>query len=497
MDPILEMRGIVKQYPGVTALKGVDFAVERGTVHCLVGENGAGKSTLIKILTCVEHMTEGSITLDHKPFTGKTVKDAMNAGISTVYQELNIVEQLTVEENLTLGREKSSFGIIRRDRSDRCFEVLRSFAPELSPGMRVSSLSFAEKQLLEIVKAVSTDAKIVIMDEPTAALSRQESERLYDVIRKLKAEGITIIYISHVLDDIFTIGDYVTALRDGIIVGTREVARTTRMELVEMMVGKVVHSHYQDGGRTPDTPLLEVRNLTTPSVRNVSFTLMKGEIVGFYGLRGAGKSETARALYGLDKILSGELILDGQRVVIKNPGQAMSNGIAMVPEERLTEGLFMKLSVSDNIAVTDYKSTSRCGIVDESQKTRIAEKYISDLNIKVHSARQTAGTLSGGNQQKVVIAKCLNARIQLLMLDEPSRGIDVGAKEEIYSIIRQLAARGVGILVFSSEYDEIAALCDRVVLMAEGGVIAAMRNSELDIRKVHILTMGKGDDTDA
>ena len=497
MDCILEMRGIVKQYPGVMALKGVDFSVERNTVHCLVGENGAGKSTLIKILTCVEHMTAGEILIDNQPFHGKNVRDAMNAGISTVYQELNIVEQLTVAENLTLGREQSRWGVLRRHTQDRAFDVLREFAPDIALNSRVSTLSFAEKQLLEIVKAVSTDAKIVIMDEPTAALSRQESDRLYDVIRKLKRQGITIIYISHVLDDIFTIGDRVTALRDGDIVGTREVKKTTREELVEMMVGKVVHSRYDAGGRTPGDVLLEARHLTTAAIRDMSFELRRGEILGFYGLRGAGKSETARAIFGLDPILSGEIRLNGKPARIQSPEQAMASGIAMVPEERLTEGLFMKLSVSDNIAVTNYKNTSRMGIVNEGNKAEIAEKYIRELNIKVHSARQIAGTLSGGNQQKVVIAKCLNAQTQLLMLDEPSRGIDVGAKEEIYTIIRQLAAQGVGILVFSSEYDEIAALCDRVLLMASGGVIQTLRNDQLDIHQVHILTMGKGESNEA
>ncbi len=493
MDCILEMRGIVKQYPGVTALKGVDFLVERNTVHCLVGENGAGKSTLIKILTCVETRTAGEIRIDGRPFNGRTVRDAMNAGISTVYQELNIVEQLTVAENLTLGREKSRWGVLQKHTSDRAFEVLGEFAPDIALNSRVSQLSFAQKQLLEIVKAVSTDAKIVIMDEPTAALSRQESDRLYDVIRKLKRQGITIIYISHVLDDIFTIGDRVTALRDGDIVGTRDVEKTTREELVEMMVGKVVHSGYDAGGRKPGEALLEARGLTTGSIRDMSFELHRGEILGFYGLRGAGKSETARALFGLDPLLAGEIRLNGAPARIRTPEQAMASGIAMVPEERLTEGLFMKLSVSDNIAVTNYRNTSRMGIVNEGNKNAIAEKYIRELNIKVHSARQRASTLSGGNQQKVVIAKCLNAQTRLLMLDEPSRGIDVGAKEEIYSIIRELAAQGVGILVFSSEYDEIAALCDRVLLMAGGRVIRTLRNDELDIHRVHILTMGKGD----
>ena len=496
MDYILEMRGIVKQYPGVMALKGVDFLVERNTVHCLVGENGAGKSTLIKILTCVEHRTEGEILIDHKPFYGKTVRDAMNAGISTVYQELNIVEQLTVAENLTLGREQSRWGVLKKRAQDRAFDVLREFAPDISLNDRVSQLSFAEKQLLEIVKAVSADAKLVVMDEPTAALSKQESDRLYSIIRKLKQQGITIIYISHILDDIFTIGDRVTALRDGEIVGTRNVAQTTRMELVEMMVGKVVHSSYAASGREPGDVLMDVRDMTTDSIRNMSFTLRKGEIVGFYGLRGAGKSEACRALFGLDRLRSGEILMNGAPVHIRTPEQAMALGIAMVPEERLTEGLFMKLSVSDNIAITNYKNTSRLGVVNEAGKAEIANRYIRELSIKVHSARQRVSTLSGGNQQKVVIAKCLNAQTQLLMLDEPSRGIDVGAKEEIYTIIRKLAAEGVGILVFSSEYDEIAALCDRVLLMAGGRVIRTLRNDELDIHEVHILTMGKGDDNE-
>ena len=491
-DCILEMRGIVKQYPGVTALKGVDFSARRNAVHCLVGENGAGKSTLIKILTCVERMTEGSIAFDGKPFLGKTVRDAMNAGISTVYQELNIVNQLTVAENLTLGREQSRLGVLKRIVSHPAFDMLGEFAPDIALSRRVSMLSFAEKQLLEIVKAVSTDAKLVVMDEPTAALSRRESERLYDAVRKLKARGIAVIYISHVLDDIFTVGDEVTALRDGVVVGTRDVGRTTRGELVEMMVGKVVHSRYA-GGRTPSEALLEARELSTKSVHSLSFSVRKGEIFGFYGLRGAGKSEAARAVMGLDRLMGGQLFLDGKRVKIPNPGQALRLGIAMVPEERLTEGLFMKLSVSDNIAVANYRNSSRFTIVNEKNTSAVAGRFARDLNIKLHSVRQRAGTLSGGNQQKVVIAKCLNARAKLLLLDEPSRGIDVGAKEEIYAIIRTLAARGVGILVFSSEYEEIAALCDRVALMVDGKIAEVLKNGELDIQYVHMRIMGKGD----
>lgn len=492
-DYILQMRGIVKRYPGVVALKGVDFAVRRNRVHCLVGENGAGKSTLIKILTCVERMSEGEITFEGKRFAARSVRDAMDAGISTVYQELNIVEQLTAAENLTLGREANRLGVIQKRARDAAFDLLAEFAPDIALNARASTLSFAEKQLLEIVKAVSAEAKLVIMDEPTAALSRRESERLYQVIGKLKEHGITIIYISHVLDDIFTIGDEVTALRDGKIVGTREVAMTTREELVEMMVGKVVHSGYTRGEREVGKTLFEARAVATQAIHGLDFAIREGEILGFYGLRGAGKSETARAVFGLDRLLEGQFYFEGKPIRIRNPQHAMALGIAMAPEERLTEGLFMKLSVSDNIAVTNYKNTSRLCVVNEGNKDAIAEKYVRDLNIKVHSVRQRAGTLSGGNQQKVVISKCLNARTKLLLLDEPSRGIDVGAKEEIYTIIRNLASQGVGIMVFSSEYDEIAALCDRVMLMYEGKIIAERKNEELDTREVHILTMGKGD----
>ncbi|MEG1843602.1 MAG: sugar ABC transporter ATP-binding protein [Clostridia bacterium] len=490
---ILEMKGIVKKYPGVTALKGVDFRVRRNAVHCLVGENGAGKSTLIKILTCAESMTDGEIVLDGARFAGNSIKDAMAAGISTVYQELNVVNQLTVEENLTLGCEKHDrLGIIHKEKDLKALQMLREFAPDISAGRTVANLSFAQKQLVEIVKAISGEAKLVIMDEPTAALSKAESERLYEVIRKLKSRGITVIYISHVLDDIFTIGDEVTALRDGAIVGTREVACTTREELVEMMVGKAVHSGYVKEGKARKEPLLEVENLSTASVHELTFTLAKGEILGFYGQRGAGKSETARALYGLDRIKSGHIRIEGREARMTSPEKAILRGIAMAPEERLTEGLFMKLSISDNIAVTNYRNASRFGVVNEKSKAHIAKGYVNDLNIKAHSIHQRAGTLSGGNQQKVVIAKCLNAQTKLLMLDEPSRGIDVGAKEEIYAIVRGLAAKGVGVLIFSSEYEEIAALCDRVALMADGRILEVLGHDQLDSHNVHILTMGKG-----
>ncbi|MDD2296924.1 MAG: sugar ABC transporter ATP-binding protein [Sphaerochaetaceae bacterium] len=488
---ILEMRNIVKQYPGVRALDGVDFTVKRGTVHCIVGENGAGKSTLIKILTCAEKMNEGTISFDGQPYTAKTIKDAMNAGISTVFQELNIVNQLTVAENLILGREEHSLGVMKSQHEYPVFAMMGEFADDISLDTRVASLSFAEKQIVEIVRSIGFQAKLVIMDEPTAALSKKESLRLYDIVTKLKEKGISIIYISHVLDDIFTVGDEVTVLRDGSVVGTKAMVETTREELVKMMVGEIVHGAYQARDIDWDHPVLEVKNLHTASLKDVSFALHKGEILGFYGLRGAGKSEVARALYGLDRWISGELIIDGQLVKVKNPEQAMHGlGLAMVPEERLTEGLFMKLSVADNIAVTNLKKfMGRFGL-NEQKKQATAQHYIEELDIRAHSARQRVRTLSGGNQQKVVIAKCLHSETRILMLDEPSRGIDVGAKEEIYTIVRELAAEGSSVLVFSSEYEGVAPLCDRVVLMVKGQVAECVAQADLDAQKVHIVTMG-------
>ena len=488
---ILEMRNIVKQYPGVRALDGVDFTVKRGTVHCIVGENGAGKSTLIKILTCAEKMNEGTISFNGQPYTAKTIKDAMNAGISTVFQELNIVNQLTVAENLILGREEHSLGIMKSQHEYPVFAMMGEFADDISLDTRVASLSFAEKQIVEIVRSIGFQAKLVIMDEPTAALSKKESLRLYDIVTKLKEKGISIIYISHVLDDIFTIGDEVTVLRDGRVVGTKAMAETTREELVKMMVGEIVHGAYQARDIDWEHPILEVRNLSTATLKDVSFSLHKGEILGFYGLRGAGKSEVARALYGLDHWIAGELIVDGQSIKVKNPEQAMHGlGLAMVPEERLTEGLFMKLSVADNIAVTNLKKfMGRFGL-NEQKKQATAQHYIEELDIRAHSVRQRVRTLSGGNQQKVVIAKCLHSETRILMLDEPSRGIDVGAKEEIYTIVRELAAAGSSVLVFSSEYDEVAPLCDRVMLMVKGKVAECVAQADLDAQKVHIVTMG-------
>lgn len=488
---ILEMRQIVKQYPGVRALKSVDFTVKRNTVHCIVGENGAGKSTLIKILTCAESMTSGEIVFDGKPYMARSIKDAMNSGISTLFQELNVVDQLTVAENLILGREEHVLGVLSKKRRYPVFDMMEEFAEDIPLDRPMSALGFAEKQIVEIVKAIGFNTKLVIMDEPTAALSEKESLRLYSVIEKLKERGISIVYISHVLDDIFAIGDEVTALRDGQIVGTRAVYSTSRDELITMMVGDLQKRPVSSRTVNWDERVLEVKGLTTNILDSISFTLHKGEILGFYGLRGAGKSEIARALYGLDPWVSGELSIQGNRKKVHNPEYVIRRlGISMIPEERLTEGLFMKLDIAENIVVSNPKKISRFAVVDDKKKKEIARHYIKELSIRAHSESQIARTLSGGNQQKVVISKCMNTETDILMMDEPTRGIDVGAKEEIYSIIRKLSHAGSSIMVFSSEYDEIADLCDRVVLLVKGKIVACVQRADLDPQEVRNLTMG-------
>ena len=490
-DHILEMYDIEKKYPGVKALDKVDLLVKRASVHCIIGENGAGKSTLIKILTCAEKMNGGSIILDGKPFVAKTIKEAMKYGISTLFQELNIVNQLSVAENLILGREKHNMGILASHFDYPVFSMMKEFAPDIPLEKKVSTLSYAQKQIVEIVRSIGFNAKIVIMDEPTAALSIRESQRLYNVVTMLKERGISVIYISHVLEDIFTIGDEVTVLRDGKVVGVRVIKETTRQELVKMMVGKVVHQPYTQRNIDYNNRVLEVKNLTTSSLSDVSFSLHKGEILGFYGLRGAGKSEVARALFGLDNWKSGEVFLHQQPVDMINPEKAIHTyGLAMVPEERLSEGLFMSLSVSDNIVITNLKKFISYCIFSERKKQAEATRLIQELHMQVHSPNQKANTLSGGNQQKVVIAKCLHAETKILLLDEPSRGIDVGAKEEIYTIIRELASSGSSIIIFSSEYEEIASLCDRVVLMVKGQISTCLDHEDLDSHTVHNITMG-------
>jgi ribose transport system ATP-binding protein len=495
MEPIenvLEIRDLVKDFPGVRAVNNVSFDIKRNTIHCLVGENGAGKSTLIKILTGAYPRTSGRVLLNGDEYKPHSPRDAKQAGISTLFQELNVVDQLTVEENLTLGMEDTTFGFLRKtDKINQMVAVMNSLEPSIKPGQLVSTLSVAKKQIVEIAKAVATESDIIIMDEPTAAISEAEIARLFAIIRTLRENDVTVIYISHRLDEIFELGDYVTVLRDGKHIDTKPVAEIEdRSELIKMMIGKTVFEEYTPREEDCTDTILEARHLTNHKLNDVSFEIHAGEIAGFYGLVGAGKTELARAIYGVDEY-EGEIIFKGDRLQ-PAPDKAIEAGIALVPEERRSQGLFTILTIQSNVPVMNMDKVSSKGFINGSLERKAALEYIDKLKIATNSTEKEAAKLSGGNQQKVVLSKCLFADADLLMLDEPTRGIDIGAKSEIYSLIRQLSKDGKSIMIFSSELPEIMSLCDSIYLLYDGSLKGMLRNScDVDSENIlHIVTGG-------
>jgi ribose transport system ATP-binding protein len=496
MEPnenVLEIRNLVKDFPGVRAVNNVSFDIKRNSVHCLVGENGAGKSTLIKILTGVYPRTSGQILLNGKEYNPHNPREAKQKGISTLFQELNVVDQLTVEENLTLGMEDTTLGFLRKtDKIHRMISVMNSIEPSISPRQKVSTLSVAQKQIVEIAKAVATESDIIIMDEPTAAISESEAADLFNIIRRLHENNVTVIYISHRLDEIFELGDYVTVLRDGGHIATKPLTEIgDRSELIKMMIGKTVFEQYTPPEEDCPDVVLQVRNLSNKRLKgDITFDVRAGEIVGFYGLVGAGKTELARAIFGADKY-DGQIIFKGKKMR-PGPGNAIAAGIALVPEERRSQGLFNILTIRRNIPVMNLAKISRNGFINSSTEQSVTNEYIKKLNIVTDTSEKEAEKLSGGNQQKVVLAKCLFADADLLMLDEPTRGIDVGAKSEIYSIIRQLSKSGKSIIIFSSELQEIMNICDTIYLMFDGSMKSSLRNgSGVDSEQIlHIVTGG-------
>lgn len=492
-DNVLEIRNLTKVFPGVRAIDDVSFNIERNTVHCLVGENGAGKSTLIKILTGAYGRTSGTIFLNGEEYVAHNPKEAKKKGISTLFQELNVVDQLTVEENLTLGNEDTKYGFLTKsDKSKRILEVLKSIEPSINAKHKVGRLSVAKKQIVEIAKAVASEADIIIMDEPTAAISEGEIKRLFRIIRNLKENNVTVIYISHRLDEIFELGDNVTVMRDGRHVETKPVREVKdRSELIKMMIGKTVIESYIPKDEKAEETLLEVKGLSNSKLHDISFNVNKGEIVGFYGLVGAGKTELARAVYGADKY-SGEILFKGKKLGTST-GKVINAGIVLVPEERRTEGVFTKLTIRENIPVMNMGKITKAGFLNSNLERRVAGEYIEKLDIATHSMEKETAKLSGGNQQKVVISKCLFADADLLIMDEPTRGIDVGTKGEIYSIMRQLSAEGKSIMMFSSELPEIVNNCDRIMLLYDGKLKAEIENGT-DINSemiIHIVTGGE------
>ena len=471
--PLLVMLGIDKSYPGVHALRGVDLTLHRGEVLALLGENGAGKSTLIKVLAGAVVPDAGSIEIDGQPTLIREPVDARRAGIGVIYQEFSLVPTLTVAENLFLGRERSRFGWIARGAEVRqARELFARIGVNIDPRTVCRELSIAGQQAVEIAKALALDARILVMDEPTAALTPPEVERLHDIIFELKYQGIGVIYITHRLAEIAAIADRTMVLRDGQQVGVRQFEQFSREDLIELMVGRRLDQEFPPRAVVPGEPRLVVEHLSCgrSGVRDVSLTIHRGEVLGLTGLVGAGRTEVARLLFGADRRDAGAISLDGRRLALRDPADAIRSGICLLTEDRKGQGLILRQSVCANFALPNLRQFTTLGFVRRGAERRAFADHARALRIKVPHPDVPALALSGGNQQKVVLAKWLQANAEVVIFDEPTRGVDVGAKVEIYHLINALAARGKAILFISSELPEVLGMADRILVMHAGHV---------------------------
>ncbi|MGC9003172.1 MAG: sugar ABC transporter ATP-binding protein [bacterium] len=492
--PVLEMKGITKQFPGVLALDNVNFEVERGEVHALVGENGAGKSTLLKILAGALTMDKGEILINGKPIRFHSPLDAIQAGIAVIYQEFNLVPYLSAGENIFLGREPRRFnGFVdfKKLHSD-AQRILDRIGANFSSRTLVSQLSVAQQQMTEIAKALSQNAQIIAMDEPTSALTDREVAHLFDIIKSLKEEGVAIIFVSHRLEEIFQIAERITVLRDGKYVGTKRIEETNRDEVIAMMVGREIKEKIPKRPAKIGEEILRVEGLTREGVfRDISFTLHKGEVLGLAGLVGAGRTEIARAIFGADPIDRGKIYLEGKEVRIRSPQDAIKLGIGLLTEDRKRYGLVLPMTVRENTTLANLVEVAMRGFINFSKERGVARRLVEDLDIRTPSIEQIARNLSGGNQQKLVLAKWLFTKCKVLIFDEPTRGIDVGAKVEIYELMNQLAEKGVGIIMISSELPEILGMSDRILVIHEGRITGELRREEATQERVmHLATGG-------
>lgn len=480
--PVVELRQIDKSFTGVHALKTVDFDLLPGEVHALVGENGAGKSTLMKVLTGIVDKDAGEIQYLDRLFNPRDPKHALEMGIGIIHQELNMMDHLTVAHNIFIGRESTRFGglfLDERDQNRRAEALFRRLNMNIDPTERLGSLTVGKQQMVEIAKAVSHDLRVLILDEPTAALTLTEIQELFTIMRDLREQGVGMIYISHRMDEIGQITDRVTVMRDGENVGTRNTADVTTTDIINLMVGRVIYEQPKaQSSVSVDAPVvLEVQNLNAGKmVKDVSFTLRKGEILGFAGLMGAGRTETARAIFGADPVQSGSIKINQRPVHIRSPQDAVAHGLGYLSEDRKRYGLALNLSVKENSVLANYESFQKNLFIQNREVEKIADEYVRKLQIKTPSLDQILRNLSGGNQQKVVIAKWLIRNSEILIFDEPTRGIDVGAKSEIYHLMNELAEAGKSIIMISSELPEVLRMSDRIVIMCEGRV-----TGELDI----------------
>lgn len=487
----LSIQHITKTYPGVVALDDVSIDFRKGEVHALVGENGAGKSTLIKIIAGAIACDSGDLYVDGVHQKDISPYHMRQLGIEVIYQEFNLVPALSVAENIYLGSFLGNGVVVdMASMEQRAGELLKAMEVDIAPDSRVADLSVAYMQMVEIAKAIAKNAKILIMDEPTAPLTTHEVEVLYKIIEKLKAQGVTIIYISHRLNEIYDVTDRLTVLRDGKKIVTKNTAETTRDELIRLMVQRETSNTYPKRNLEMGKPVLEVENLCGNGVENISFVLHEREVLGFSGLIGAGRTEMARILFGADPMESGTIKIDGKPVKFSSPEMAVKYGIGLVPEDRKQQGVLLRLSVKENIVLPILKRISRGMVVNTGEESQIIEAQRDALRIKTPSFQQKVMNLSGGNQQKVALSKWLVSNCKVLIFDEPTRGIDVGAKQEIYELINRLAAEGCAIILISSEMEEMLGMADRIIVLSEGQMMGMVEKEAFSQEKILKLASG-------
>ena len=489
----IEMKGICKSFGTNQVLKDAGFYLQDGEVHALMGENGAGKSTLMKILTGVYTKDAGTVLVDGQEVSYKNPQEAEKAGIVFIYQELNVLFDLTVEENLFMGKEiTKKFGVCdKKAMRAKAREVMERMGVNIPVNAVMSDLSVGQQQMVEICKALMVDAKVIIMDEPTAALTESETEGLFAVIESLRKKGVSIVYISHRMEEIFRLCDRITILRDGMYIDTRYIKDITMDDVVQMMIGREIGERYPQRDVTIGEEVLRVEGLTHQKFfKDVNFSVRAGEVLGVSGLMGAGRTEIMQSIFGNMPVVSGKVFINGEEVHIKNPRQAIAAGIGFITEDRKTEGLLLEKSIAENIEITNLKKVSKNAVLNKKAGKELVQKGIEEFHIKCFNAEHLCNNLSGGNQQKVVLAKWIYTDPKILILDEPTRGVDIGAKKEIYSVINDMAARGVAIIMVSSELPEVLGMSDRIMVVHEGHVTGIIDGKTADQAKVMTLATG-------
>lgn len=489
----IEMRGIDKSFGGNAVLKSAGFVLDHGEIHALMGENGAGKSTLMKILTGVYTKDAGTVIVDGKEVCYKNPQEAEKAGIVFIHQELNVLFDLTVEENMFLGKEiHGAMGICdKKSMRAEVKKILDRLGVNIDPGQRMNELSVGQQQMIEIAKALMVDARVIIMDEPTAALTQSETSVLFEVVKSLRKKGVSIVYISHRMEEIFELCDRITVLRDGSYIGTKKIAETDMNDVVRMMIGREIGERYPSRDAKIGEVVFEVKDLTCPGIfENVSFQVHAGEVLGVSGLMGAGRTEIMQAVFGNMPHVSGDILMNGRKIQNRNPQEAMKNGIGFITEDRKVEGLMLEESIMKNISIANLGRISRSGVLNKGAEEELVRRGIEELHIKCFGPLHECNNLSGGNQQKVVFAKWIYTEPKVLILDEPTRGVDIGAKKEIYSIINNLAEKGVAIIMVSSELPEVLGMSDRIMVVREGLVRGVLNKEEANQENIMILATG-------